>query len=590
MIGWPTTPAPSPPPCATCPPALRPDVRDPAETHLVEQAQQFEPRHFATLAAHLITTLDPDGTLDDRDPASKARTHHGTRNRATGLTPITGRLDDLGIATVRTALDGLAAPCPADPGGKRDTRPAATRRAHALVAALRHALDAGPSPARADADDPTSPSPSPSPSWRTSQPKPCSTTAPCCPPPRPAPCSATRTSCPPSSAATGKFLDIGRASRTFPIAVRRAITLRDRGCIWPGCDRPATWAEFHHVIPWSHGGPTSATNGVLLCPHRHQEIHRTEWEIRFRPDGVPELIPPHHLDHTREPQRNILHRTDVADRVVLRCVCSPESTSTGIRCSGLRICTSQLPFVDNLVPNTATWLGSRRMGEFPEAAFVLGGDPTSIRASGTVWQTFGAAAGDTATDLRHLDSGEFDGDEADTFRAQVNQDLPPYLDTTGQAWTLVAAALTNYADALDQLQTEISGLRSTGWHQWQSADTAQANARQAASDDAAHAADRTAQADALPAGHTLPADTYRPAAADAHAAADRTAADLQTTVDAAAGVAPATPMPSTSASPRSTRPAGCGSKIHPAGSARCGTTSAAGSPTTSTSCRHCPRC
>ena len=176
------------------------------------------------------------------------------------------------------------------------------------------------------------------------------------------------------------------------------------------------------------------------------------------------------------------------------------------------------------------------MGEFPEAAFVLGGDPTSIRASGTVWQTFGAAAGDTGTDLRHLDSGEFDGDEADTFRAQVNQDLPPYLDTTGQAWTLVAAALTNYADALDQLQTEISGLRSTGWHQWQSADTAQANARQAASDDAAHTADRTAQADALPAGHTLPADTYRPAAADAHAAADRTAADLQTTVDAAAGV------------------------------------------------------
>ena len=176
------------------------------------------------------------------------------------------------------------------------------------------------------------------------------------------------------------------------------------------------------------------------------------------------------------------------------------------------------------------------MGEFPEAAFVLGGDPTSIRASGTVWQTFGAAAGDTGADLRHLDSGEFDGDEADIYRSRINHDLPPYLSVTSQAWTLVAAALTGYADTLDQLQTEIAGLRSTGWHQWQTADAARASARQAAADDAAHAADRTAQADALPAGHTLPADTYHPAAADAHAAADRTAADLQTTVDAAAGV------------------------------------------------------
>src|SRR3954451_10613652 len=33
-----------------------------------------------------------------------------------------------------------------------------------------------------------------------------------------------------------EVLDMGRASRTFPAALRRAITVRDRGCAWPGCD------------------------------------------------------------------------------------------------------------------------------------------------------------------------------------------------------------------------------------------------------------------------------------------------------------------------------------------------------------------
>ncbi len=176
------------------------------------------------------------------------------------------------------------------------------------------------------------------------------------------------------------------------------------------------------------------------------------------------------------------------------------------------------------------------MGEFPETAFVLGGDPASIRASGSIWQAFGTSASETGADLRHLDSGEFDGDEADTYRSRINHDLPPYLDTTSQAWTVVATALTDYADLLEHLQTEMTGLRSTGYTQWNTAQAAQARARDAASDDAAHAAERTARADALPAGKTLPPDTYRPAAADANAAADRTAADLQGTIAAATGV------------------------------------------------------
>ncbi|MGH3781964.1 MAG: DUF222 domain-containing protein [Pseudonocardiaceae bacterium] len=37
---------------------------------------------------------------------------------------------------------------------------------------------------------------------------------------------------------TSEPLDVGRAMRTVPLATRRALVARDRGCAFPGCDRP----------------------------------------------------------------------------------------------------------------------------------------------------------------------------------------------------------------------------------------------------------------------------------------------------------------------------------------------------------------
>jgi hypothetical protein len=34
-------------------------------------------------------------------------------------------------------------------------------------------------------------------------------------------------------------LDVGAATRVWPAAIRKAITDRDRGCRFDGCDRPA---------------------------------------------------------------------------------------------------------------------------------------------------------------------------------------------------------------------------------------------------------------------------------------------------------------------------------------------------------------
>ena len=99
-----------------------------------------------------------------------------------------------------------------------------------------------------------------------------------------------------------EVLDVGRSARTFPTAVRRAITLRDKGCAWPGCDRPPSWCDAHHVDWWQRDlGTTSYRNGVLLCAFHHSEAHRSEWQIRFAADGIPELIPPKWLDPKQQP-------------------------------------------------------------------------------------------------------------------------------------------------------------------------------------------------------------------------------------------------------------------------------------------------
>ena len=107
--------------------------------------------------------------------------------------------------------------------------------------------------------------------------------------------------------ANSQVLDVGMANRVFPTAIRRAIALRDRGCAFPGCDRPAAWADCHHIVHWVNHGPSSYLNGCLLCPAHHREIHRGFWEVRMAVDGRPEFLPPEWIDKQRRPLRNSNH-------------------------------------------------------------------------------------------------------------------------------------------------------------------------------------------------------------------------------------------------------------------------------------------
>jgi hypothetical protein len=92
----------------------------------------------------------------------------------------------------------------------------------------------------------------------------------------------------------GRPLTLGRRQRTWSTAQRRAVTIRDNGrCRWPAC--PNTHVDIHHLRPWSQGGTTDVSNGILLCPGHHTRIHQgfkthghPDTTLAFtRPDGTP---------------------------------------------------------------------------------------------------------------------------------------------------------------------------------------------------------------------------------------------------------------------------------------------------------------
>jgi HNH endonuclease len=72
---------------------------------------------------------------------------------------------------------------------------------------------------------------------------------------------------------------------------------RDKGCVWPDCDRKGRWTQIHHVVHWSHGGATEPGNLVVLCSEHHGDVHEGGWQI-VRVKGQREVltIPPVPLD------------------------------------------------------------------------------------------------------------------------------------------------------------------------------------------------------------------------------------------------------------------------------------------------------
>ena len=71
----------------------------------------------------------------------------------------------------------------------------------------------------------------------------------------------------------GAPLDVADTVYPFTARQRTAITNRDRHCTFGTCTAPTAWCHVHHLQPYARGGPTTVTNGALLCGVHHRHVH-----------------------------------------------------------------------------------------------------------------------------------------------------------------------------------------------------------------------------------------------------------------------------------------------------------------------------
>ena len=280
-----------------------------AEAVLVDMAAQFPAGLLRRLGERILAHVAPE-IADRADEAAlrrqEARAH---RRRGFTLSPphdgmirLTGALTAEDAAVVAAALHPLCMPT------SGDTRTPAQRRADALIDVCRLALRTRELP-----DD-------------GGEPPQVTVTIPFDPlvrrlgigtldtGDRVSAATARRMACdarvlPIVLGGAGQVLDAGRTRRLATGALRRALVARDRGCTFPGCDRPSRWTDGHHLTPWSQGGPTRLDNLTLLCPHHHRLIHDPAggWTIQLGSDGLPDFLPPPWIDPLRQPRRNLYH-------------------------------------------------------------------------------------------------------------------------------------------------------------------------------------------------------------------------------------------------------------------------------------------
>lgn len=239
------------------------------ETRLLPLARETSPGKFFHKCIHYRHAIDADGYNRDQERLAEER---GLRlNTAQdGCVLISGLLDPVGGAAVRTALEPLA-----QPSGEHDDRNREQRYADALVELASGGKPAeiqvtstietlkgmaGAAAAEMEFSLPIS--------TKTVRRMACD-------------CSVTRVLLDQDSA----VVDLGRSKRVVSHALRSALKVRDGHCQWPGCEREASRCDGHHLVHWIEGGETNLRNLVLLCRRHHRMVHEGGWQLVKRDDG-----------------------------------------------------------------------------------------------------------------------------------------------------------------------------------------------------------------------------------------------------------------------------------------------------------------
>jgi hypothetical protein len=231
-----------------------------SETELVEAARIHSMGNLQRIAAYWRQAVEQERAVQGEDKVREQRRLHASVTFL-GMVRVDGTLDPETGETLLTALRAVLDAQARSPG-EGDDRTLGQRRADALGEICRQWLDAGDRPTvagekphvtvtvGADALRDGSGGPSELDHVGPIDPEVARRVA----------CDASITRVVMSG--PSEPLDVGRRTPVVSPAMRRAVIVRDRVCRFPGCDRPHTWCDAHHVVHWADGGPTALAIGA----------------------------------------------------------------------------------------------------------------------------------------------------------------------------------------------------------------------------------------------------------------------------------------------------------------------------------------
>ena len=97
----------------------------------------------------------------------------------------------------------------------------------------------------------------------------------------------------------GEVLDFGRGRRYFSTAQKLAAAVRDLSCQFGDCDAPIRYADYHHCIPWTNGGPTDVANEAPTCDGCHDKLTNHGYRLERRNGTTYTYNPDGQLIHQR---------------------------------------------------------------------------------------------------------------------------------------------------------------------------------------------------------------------------------------------------------------------------------------------------
>ncbi|MBV9369173.1 MAG: DUF222 domain-containing protein [Frankiales bacterium] len=256
------------------------EFRDTMESLLIEHASTSTPFGLARLTETLLTEFDVESGADRTEARRQRRlAQRGVDLDATfeGAGSLAGTLTPDVYDALRVALDAI------DPRSARaaeDERTPRQRRHDALGALARYYLDNAETVAAVNGERPRIVVTMSAAELLTAT----EATAKLDSGLPVAPEAARRLACdaqllPVVVDTDGDVLHLGRTTRVWSVAQRRAAWIRDEGrCVFPKCRRPP--ADLHHLVWWSHGGRTDLDNAAWLCAFHHWLVHDAGWRVR----------------------------------------------------------------------------------------------------------------------------------------------------------------------------------------------------------------------------------------------------------------------------------------------------------------------